>query len=217
MLNTDKLVDVKIGNYSLAASGAEAGSGYFKQTWSAGEIPTNANQIKVSNPNANIAWGAAYLQYFEDLDKITSYEETPVTIKRSVFKETATDDGPKLFDLDGNTALQPGDRVKVRIEIRVDRDMEFVHLKDGRGSGFEPENVLSGYRWQGRLGYYESTRDASTNFFIDLLPKGTHVFEYPLRAVHQGDFSAGVTTLQCMYAPEYTTHAEGIRLKVDGK
>ncbi|GAI37220.1 unnamed protein product, partial [marine sediment metagenome] len=31
------------------------------------------------------------------------------------------------------------------IELRVDRDMEYVHLKDQRGSGTEPVNVLSGY------------------------------------------------------------------------
>ena len=87
--------------------------------------------------------------------------------------------------------LQPGDKLKVRIEIRVDRDMEYVHLKDMRASGFEPINVLSGYKWSGGLGYYESTGDLATNFFIARLSKGTHVFEYPLRVAHQGDFSNG--------------------------
>ena len=79
--------------------------------------------------------------------------------------------------------------------------MEYLHLKDMRAAGFEPINVLSQYKWQGGLGYYESTRDASTNFFISYLPKGTYVFEYPLRVVHAGDFSNGITTIQCMYAP----------------
>jgi len=32
----------------------------------------------------------------------------------------------------------------------------------------------------GRTGYYESTKDASTNFFFNWLGKGTYVFEYPL-------------------------------------
>ena len=110
--------------------------------------------------------------------------------------------------------LNPGDKVKVRIEIRVDRGMEYVHMKDGRASGFEPINVLSGYKWTSGLGYYESTRDASTNFFFSYLPKGTHVFEYPLRVVHAGDFSNGITTIQCMYAPEFTSHSEGLRVEV---
>jgi hypothetical protein len=91
--------------------------------------------------------------------------------------------------------------------------MEYVHMKDMRASGLEPVNVLSGYRWQGGLGYYESTRDASTNFFFNALRKGTYVFEYPLFITHEGDFSNGITTIQCMYAPEFTAHSEGVRLK----
>ena len=93
--------------------------------------------------------------------------------------------------------------------------MEYVHMKDHRASGFEPINVLSRYKWQGRLGYYESTRDTSTDFFFGYLPKGTHVFEYPLRVIHEGDFSNGITTVQCMYAPEFTSHSEGVRVKVE--
>ncbi|MEI9807375.1 MAG: hypothetical protein WDO16_05540 [Bacteroidota bacterium] len=107
-----------------------------------------------------------------------------------------------------------GDKVKVRIELRVDRDMEYVHMKDMRASAMEPVNVLSGYKWQGGLGYYESTKDASTHFFFSSLRKGTYVFEYPLFVTNTGDFSNGITTIQCMYAPEFTSHSEGIRIKV---
>jgi len=115
---------------------------------------------------------------------------------------------------DGQT-LKRGDKIKVRIEIRVDRAMEFVHLKDMRAAGFEPTNVLSGYRWQGGLGYYESTKDLATNFFIDYLPRGTFVFEYPLVVSLRGDMSNGITTMQCMYAPEFTSHSKGVRVKVE--
>ena len=111
--------------------------------------------------------------------------------------------------------MKVSDKLKVRIELRVDRDLEYVHMKDMRASGFESMNVLSQYKWQGDLGYYESTRDASTNFFFDYLPKGTYVFEYPLRVVHNGDFSNGVTTIQCMYAPEFTSHSEGERFIIN--
>ncbi|NNE28527.1 MAG: hypothetical protein HKN16_02755, partial [Saprospiraceae bacterium] len=193
----------------------EAGTGYFRKSWDFEELPANANLITVDNPNENIAWGAAYLQYYEDMDKVTSFKETPVKMDRTVYKEVLTSSGPELRQISEMDKVSPGDRLKVRLEIVVDRDLEFVHLKDGRGAGFEPENVFSGYRWQGRLGYYESTRDASSNFFVDYLPKGTHVFEYPLRAVHKGDYSAGLTSLQCMYAPAYTSHSEGIRLQIE--
>jgi hypothetical protein len=71
-----------------------------------------------------------------------------------------------------------GDELVVRIELRTDRDMEYVHLKDQRGSGTEPVNVLSQYKYQDGLAYYESTRDTASHFFIDYLPKGVYVFEY---------------------------------------
>ena len=111
--------------------------------------------------------------------------------------------------------MKVGDKIKVRIEIRVDRDMEYVHMKDMRASCLEPVNVLSSYKWQDGLGYYETTKDASTNFFFSYLRKGTYVFEYQLFVTHAGNFSNGVTTIQCMYAPEYTSHSEGIRITVE--
>ncbi len=212
-LAESKLVNINIGSNPLVIDEAEAGTGYFRKNYDATSIPDNAGKIKIENPNKNIAWGATYFQYFENLDKITTFEETPLTIKKEVFLEEKTVDGPKLKAID-QVILKPGNRLKVRIEIRVDREMEFVHLKDHRASGLEPENVLSQYKYQGSLGYYESTMDASTNFFISYLPKGTHVFEYPLRVVHKGDFSNGITTIQSMYAPEFSSHSEGVRIKV---
>lgn len=199
---------------AAAQADAQAGSGYFKTAWDAKEISPSLASIKVRNPNKAVTWGAAYWQYFEQLDKIKTFEATPLTIKKELFREEASDKGPVLRSLEAGRALQPGDKVVVRIEIRVDRAMEYVHLKDMRASGFEPVNVLSSYKWQGGLGYYESTTDAATHFFFDYLPKGTYVFSYPLRVSHNGDFSNGITTMQCMYAPEFSSHSEGIRVKV---
>ena len=87
-------------------------------------------------------------------------------------------------------------------------------MKDMRASGLEPIDVLSEYKWQDGLGYYQSTRDAATNFFFDYLRKGVYVFEYDLRVNNAGEFSNGITSIQCMYAPEFTSHSEGIRIKV---
>jgi uncharacterized protein YfaS (alpha-2-macroglobulin family) len=112
-------------------------------------------------------------------------------------------------------SLKPGDKIRVRIELRSDRDMEFVHMKDMRAAGFEPVNVISQYKYQGGMGYYESTKDASTDFFIDFLRKGIYVFEYDMRANLSGQFSNGITTIQCMYAPEFTSHSEGVRVRVE--
>ncbi|MCB0530875.1 MAG: alpha-2-macroglobulin [Lewinellaceae bacterium] len=213
-LNNTKAVSVKLGATTLRPEEYEAGTGYFKQSWNGAEIKSDWSTIKVDNPNGNLVWGAAYWQYFEDMDKIQSFKKTPLTIVKQLFKEENTATGPKLTAVPEGSTLHPGDKLKVRIEVRVDRPMEFVHLKDMRASGFEPINVLSGYRWQDGLGYYESTKDLATHFFIDYLPRGTFVFEYPLFVNHVGNFSNGITTLQCMYAPEFTSHSEGIRVEV---
>jgi uncharacterized protein YfaS (alpha-2-macroglobulin family) len=216
-LGENKTVAITIGDKALDMSKIkqEAGTGYFKIKYEAAEIKPEMAKVTVTNPNKVVAWGAVYWQYFEQMDKITSFKETPLKINKQLFKEVKTDVGPKLVPLTNGAKLNVGDLVKVRVEIFVDRDMEYVHLKDMRASGFEPVNVLSQFKYQGGLGYYESTRDLATNFFISYLSKGTYVFEYPLRVQHKGNFSNGITTIQCMYAPEFTAHSEGIRVVVE--
>jgi len=206
--------EIKIGNALIDQSGKEAGTGYFKKSWNSEEITNDLGNIEIKNENESIAWGAAYYQYFEDLDKVDGFDDTPLQISRNLFKEEMTNNGPQLHTIE-NESIKPGDRIMVRIEIKVDRNMSYIHLKDIRGSGFEPENVLSGYRWKGGVGYYESTRDLASHFFISQLNKGTYVFEYPVRAVHKGEFSSGLASIQCMYAPEFTSHSEGGRILVE--
>ena len=110
--------------------------------------------------------------------------------------------------------LRVGDVLVVRLVLRADRDLEYVHLKDQRAAGLELIGQTSGYRYQSGLGYYESPRDAATNFFIGFFPKGTHTFEYRLRAAQAGNFSGGLSQLQCLYAPEFTTHSAGTRVQI---
>lgn len=219
LLASDKQVEVTLGNekvdpYRADGVKPEAGTGYFKTSWTGLEIKPEMGNIKVSNPNPTVAWGALYWQYFEQLDKITP-AQTPLSISKKLFREVNTATGPVIEPVTDTTVLKTGDKIVVRIELRADRDMEYIHLKDMRATAFEPVNVLSGYRYQGGLGYYESTRDASSSFFISYLPKGTYVFEYKLTATQKGDFSNGVTSVQCMYAPEFSAHSEGIRVKVE--
>jgi len=211
-------VVVKLGNVTIdpktnADIQTEAGTGYYKTSWGKEAIRTDMGDITVQKNTDGVAWGAVYWQYFENLDKITT-AATNVKITKKLFKQIRSDRGPVLEALSEKIKLQVGDRVKVRVEITTDRNLEYVHLKDLRASAFEPENVFSGYRWQDGFGYYESTRDAASHFFIEFLPRGTYVFEYPVRVTHRGVFSNGITTLQCMYAPEFSSHSEGLVVHV---
>ena len=229
-LNNTPTVEIKLGDKTISSSSSpagggregafEAGTGYFKQTIEGPFVKPAMGDIsvKIASPQnqsgSQPAWGAVYWQYFEHLDKITT-SATPLQLNKQLFVEKNTDRGPVLEPVAENAYLKVGDKIKVRIELRVDRDMEYVQMKDMRASCMEPVNVLSGYKWQGGLGYYESTKDASTNFFFGWLPKGTYVFEYPLFVTHTGNFSNGITSIQCMYAPEFSSHSEGVRINAE--
>ncbi|MCG8183530.1 alpha-2-macroglobulin family protein [Tenacibaculum piscium] len=217
-LSITDMVDVKIGNNKIEASKlenvkVEAGTGYFKTSWNANEITPNMSEVTISKKGTGIAWGGLYWQYFEDLDKITS-AETPLKLRKNLFKKITSDTGKELIKITDKTTLKVGDLITVRIELRSDRNMEFVHMKDMRASGVEPINVLSQYKSQDNLYYYEATKDASTNFFFDRLPKGVFVFEYDVRVNNAGNFSNGITTIQNMYAPEFSSHSKGERLVI---
>ncbi|MDD2331430.1 MAG: alpha-2-macroglobulin family protein [Candidatus Cloacimonetes bacterium] len=200
--------------YQASGSAPEAGTGYFKHAWTADQITPSLAEVSISNPNPAPVWGSLYWQYFENMDKI-SPAQTPLSLKKGLFVEKNTSSGRILVPISKDSPVRVGDKVIVRIELRSDRDMEYLHLKDMRGAGLEPVNVLSGVRWQDGVRYYESTMDTSTNFFIEYLSKGTYVFEYPLRASLAGNFSNGIATIQCMYAPEFTAHSEGIKLMIE--
>ncbi|MBS1546687.1 MAG: hypothetical protein JSU02_04835 [Bacteroidetes bacterium] len=204
---------ITVGRDVVVADKQEAGTGYFTKTWSGEEVNRDMGVVTVTTTTDRAAWGALYWQYFEQMDKVTS-AASPFSIKKQVLLNTATDAGPQLVALDKARALKPGDKLTIRIELRTDRDLDYVHLKDLRASGLEPTETLSGYRSQGGLGYYQSTRDAATNFFFDHIRAGTYVFQYDLRVAHEGDFSNGITTAMCMYAPEFASHSEGVRIVV---
>lgn len=221
-LETERTLDFEIGNQKLDFENdksilVEEGTGYFKKVFQSKEIKNEFGQIKIipkNNFKTKPSFGGVYWQYFENLDKITA-SKTPLKISKKVFLQENSKAGPVITPIDKSRNLKVGDLLKIRIEISVDREMEYIHLKDMRASSLEPTNVFSGYKWQDGLGYYETTRDTATHFFIDKLPKGDYVFEYPLRVTHKGDFSNGITSIQSMYAPEFSSNSEGIRIKIE--
>ncbi|MGB1017484.1 MAG: alpha-2-macroglobulin family protein [Chitinophagales bacterium] len=217
-LASEEMVEIKVGNEIIDAKNrpdikVEAGTGYFKTSWTGEEIKPEMATVSLTKKDKGVSWGGLYWQYFEQLDKITP-AKTPLSLEKKLFVVRNTDKGEIIEPITKGDKLKVGDKVRVRVVLRSDRDMEYVHLKDMRASGFEPINVFSGYRYQDGLGYYETTKDASTNFFISWLAKGTYVFEYDLRANIAGNFSNGITSIQCMYAPEFASHSEGIRVEI---
>lgn len=211
-LRSDALVEVSLGGIKIQPDKVEAGTGFYEYRFVRGEISPQQSQITVRKTDAGVSWGSVHWQYLEDMSKVTPHEGTPLKLTKTLWTRQYTKQGPVLQRVSG--PVKVGDELVVRVTLHTDRDMEYVHLKDYRGSGTEPVNVLSRYRYQDGLAYYETTRDTASHFFIDYLPKGTYVFEYATRVVHKGQYQTGVAQIECMYAPEFNSHSESIPLDV---
>ncbi|MCU7614020.1 MG2 domain-containing protein [Chryseobacterium sp. GMJ5] len=183
-------------------------TGYVKSSLKSDMIDKKLGTVTITKPGAGIVQGGLFWQYYEDLDKIKS-SENYIFISKELYKKIKTVNGEELQKISPETPLKIGDKVTVRMILNTDRAMEFIHLKDMRAAGFEPVDVLSGYQWKNSLGYYQSTKDASTNFYIEYLPKGKYVFEYDFVANASGKFSNGITTMQNYYAPQMNAHTKG--------
>jgi len=212
LLTSDLPVEVTLGGHKVEIEKPEAGTGYYEKIYQPPDIVADMGRITVYKKDKGIAWGGVHWQYLEDISKITPHTGNPLKLKKRLFVRRFTDKGPMIEPYKGSLGV--GDLLVVRIELRTDRDMEYIHMKDHRGSGLEPVNVLSRYKFQDGLSYYESTLDTATHFFIDYLPKGTYVFEYSLRVVHRGGFQSGMAHIECMYAPEFNSHSQSIQLQV---
>lgn len=185
--------------------------GYVQKSWSNNQITPDMANIKIEKTGNNPSWGAMYWQYFEDLNKISSDNSAALHIEKHYFIE----ENNQLLPITAKNKLKIGDKVTVRLIVKTDRDFDFVEIKDMRPSCFEPVSQLSGYEFMNNVGYYQSQKDASTNYFFDVLPKGSYVFEYSVYVNREGNYSTGITTIQCMYAPQFVSHTKGEIVIVD--
>jgi uncharacterized protein YfaS (alpha-2-macroglobulin family) len=181
----------------------------MRADWYGTDVRPDMADVLLEKTGSGPAWGALYLQYWSSHDAAPAFH-TPLVVERQflVHRRGA------LEPVVAGGALKVGERLTVRLTIRADRTMDYVHLADNRASGFEPVDVFSGFRWTGSAGYYESTRDSGSHFFFHRLSAGVHVLEYDLHVSQPGDFSAGFAQIQSMYAPEFAGRSAGMRILV---
>jgi len=212
-LASDALVEVTVGDHKIEPKNVEAGTGFYEHRFIGSDVKSSYGKIKVTKHDEGVAWGSVHWQYMEDISKVTPHEGTPLKLTKQLFTKVNTSKGPQLKPISGG--LKTGDELVVRLVLRTDRDMEYIHMKDQRGSGTEPTNVLSKYKYQDGLGYYHMTRDTASHFYIDYLPKGVYVFEYTVRVQHKGQYQSGMASIQCLYAPEFNSHSASHKLSVN--
>lgn len=207
-----KPLSIKVGGQALALASSEEGTGIVTKDWHNDAITSDLSAIEVTNPNKALAWGAMFRQFFVPIGQVRA-SQTQLRINRELFIEKTGKQGIVLLPLKKHV-VKVGDKIRVRIVLESDRDLEFVHMKDQRASAFEPTDVISAYKFAFGLYYYQSVRDASTDFFFNYLPKGKYVFEYTMTAAQSGDYTNGYASIQSFYAPEFSSHSEGMRVNI---
>lgn len=174
--------------------------GYIKKTV-IGDV-MNIKKVRVDKEGTGMGWGAVYAQYLESMDQIGE-QGNGLSVSRQLYKGDEA--------LNESAPLKVGDKITVRLTVKADRDMDFVQIKDDRAACMEPLQAVSGFRWSNGLGYYQATKDASTQFFIDQMRKGTYVIEYQVYVNRTGEYQTGIATVQSAYAPEFGGHTGGYR------
>ncbi len=210
-------VNIRLGDTAIAFGGGNYGLQYEKVTIPGEAVRPEMTDLRITITGAaddQPSWGAAYLQYFANMNKVDEGKGSDLEIERQISLETHTSLGKRLTPVGPATSLEVGDKVQVRLIVKASRDMEFVHLKDVRASCMEPLQVLSGFNWNRGLGYYSTVSDAAVHFYFQHMPKGTYVFTYPVYITQEGHFTGGLSQIECLYAPEIRAHSEGIQLQV---
>ena len=196
-------VEITLGK-EVIRTPADDAIGYIKKTVS-GDV-MNIKKVRVDKEGTGMGWGAVYAQYLESMDQIGE-QGNGLSVSRQLYKGDEA--------LNESAPLKVGDRITVRLTVKADRDMDFVQIKDDRAACMEPLQAVSGFRWGNGLGYYQATKDASTQFFIDQMRKGTYVIEYQVYVNRTGEYQAGIATVQSAYAPEFGGHTRGYRVMVE--
>lgn len=211
-ISNQKTPVATINGNSISFDNSEAGTGFIQQVWQQNELKENTFNLEIENPNPQIMWGGLFHQYEAAADAVNA-SGGPLKTGRKLFKEMVLETEIKRVPVD-ESSLKVGDLLVVQLYIESDRDMEYIHLHDQRAAGLEPVEQLSGYRFKDGLSMYQTAGDSGMDFFIERLPKGKYLLEYKLRISQAGSFNNGFATLQSFYAPEFSSHSEGLRLKV---
>ncbi|MDO9510228.1 MAG: alpha-2-macroglobulin family protein [Bacteroidales bacterium] len=215
LLNTGKRIKILTSGKPLEIpANAQVGTGYFKKVYTGKKSIDDFAELKIINPDSGIAWGAVYLQYFDDISNVES-QQTGLQIRRELYLEKNSRTGKILVPVTGNQKLHKGDKLTIRLIMSSDRSLDFVHLRDFRASGVEPVDVISGYRWGSGGNYYQVSRDASSDFFFDFLTKGKHIIEYSVFVQASGNYNAGYATAQCLYTPGFSARSESRKIEVE--
>ena len=218
LLGDSSSFEVTVGGEAVkpgedGASKVEPGTGFFENRFVRKEITPSMAEITFQKvEGGGLGFGGVHWQYLDHIENVEASGREELAVTKELFTKTMTKSGPVLEPVVAIEKVSVGEELVVRLKITSDRTYEFLELTDHRPSVTEPIDVLSGWRWADGVGWYQVTRDASTQFFFERLPQGTHVLEYSLRVAHRGQSSSGFATIRSRYAPEFSARSQSLGL-----
>ena len=180
--------------------------GYFKQTYTDASA-TAATTVRLDKRTDGLSWGSVYATFSAPASRVSTEGKGLLLTRNFEVKR-----GGEWVAVNGTTTLTKGDRVRQVFTITADRDYDFVALTASRPACLQPAQPLSGYAWNMALPAYRAVHDATTDYFVEKLRKGTHQFAEELFVDRTGQFATGVATVSCVYAPEFCGTAGELKL-----
>lgn len=205
MLTTANDLEVRVGG-KVQGDVQSGHLGRIQQEWEAKDITPRLAKVSLERPTPSPSWGSMTWQYYEDIDRVRA-SGTGLTLDVAYYRVNHTDKGETLLPIDADTPLTRGDRVRVRIKYTADRAMDYVELHLQRPAALEPVSTRSGYTYSRGGSYYRSITNTETVLYFYRINKGSGFIDCDLWVSQSGNYSCGVSTLQCMYAPEFTATA----------
>src|SRR5690554_174028 len=220
-LSSSKEPIIKVGDKMLVYSSTTQkneievewtpGLGQVKNKWTGDDINKNLGQVEIERFSEAPGVLNLYWQYTDELSKIKSSSNQSMEIQKTYRRIVAgAKDEKGIID----STFTVGDKIEIELVVTVDRDLEFVHIRDLRPAGFEPLKSTSGYTYDRGLSYYQSPKDVSMDYFVDFMPKGTYKLTYTVYATHSGSFNSGVAEIQCHYAPKFTGNSGTMDVRI---
>lgn len=197
-------LNVFVGGELLRNDGALAGSGYVKTVFAKPEVTAEKANLKIEKHGEGLSFGSMYWQYEEDLDRVVT-NGSGLSVCRKIYRKVIGKNGEvEKEEVTEKSKLRVGEELVIKLEVKSDRDLDYVVLKDLRAACFEPVDKFSGVFIDKSCGFfYRSIKDASVTFFIKHLRKGSFPFAYDVTVAQNGVYRNGLATVQCMYSPEF--------------
>ncbi len=196
-----------------------SGDGYVKIHYGKENFtPELCNSIHVEQPAGQEGIGGIYIAYDAPYSEITS-GKSGIEVKKKMYKVVIGNDGDDdkemLQEIKEGEKLKKGDKVKIVMTLRSDRDIDFVQVLDLRAACLEPVRKRPGMEWADGRFYYQSITDSEYSMFFDHISKGTRVFEYTLHVTQSGEYTQGITKVIPHYCPAFSANSEGGKVRVE--